>query len=93
VVDVNGNPVSGIGFSITQRNQHDQANTDKSGIFYIYLPLKASGEWNLSFASIDCKSSVMDANCQCIGGTCGKPDPEIVTLKFPIPAPLSFVWK
>jgi hypothetical protein len=93
VLDANGNPVSGIGFAVEQGGQRDDASTDATGTFYAFLPTKFAGAWTVSFVSVACTSNTMDANCKCLGGTCGKPQPESVTVTVPMSAPLSFVWK
>ena len=93
VIDVNGNPVNGIGFAAVQGAQRDDAITDETGTFYIFLPAKFTGAWNVSFVSVACPSTTMDVNCNCLNGTCGKPDPEIVTAMLPLSMPLSFIWK
>lgn len=93
VLDSNGNPIDGIGFALVQNNNRDDASTDDTGTFYFYLPLNLSGSWTLSFVSVNCTSSTMDANCQCVGGVCGKPDPEVMTILLPISTSLAFTWK
>jgi len=93
VLDVNGNPVGGIGFAIVQGSQREDASTDGTGTFYAFLPTKFSGTWTVSFVSVACTSNTMDLNCNCLGGACGKPDPESVTVTLPMSAPLSFMWK
>jgi hypothetical protein len=93
VVDANGEPVSGIGFALTQNSQRNDATTDDSGTFYAYLPLSVSGTWVVEHVSVSCHSNTMDANCQCLGGLCGKPDPSVLSVTLPSPAPLNFVWR
>jgi len=93
VLDVSGNPVGGIGFAIVQGSQREDASTDGTGTFYAFLPTKFSGTWDVSFVSVACTSNTMDSNCKCLGGTCGKPDPEVVSITLPLSTPLSFVWK
>ena len=93
VLDANGKPVSGIGFAIVQGALREDASTDKTGTFYAFLPMKFSGAWNVGFVSVACTSNTMDANCNCLGGACGKPSPESVSITLPQSAPLSFVWK
>ena len=93
VLDVNGVPVSGIGFAAVQGDKRDDGVTDAAGMFYIFLPSKFTGAWTTSFVSVACPSTTMDANCNCLNGTCGKPDPEVVTGMLPLSAPLSYVWK
>jgi hypothetical protein len=93
VLDANGSPVNGIGFAVTQGSQRDDASTDETGTFYAFLPTKFTGTWTVSFVSVACTSRTMDTNCKCLGGVCGKPQPETVTVTVPMSAPLSFVWK
>ena len=97
VLDTNGNPASGIGFAVTQQTSTQtlraDAATDESGKFYAYLPPIYSGAWTVSFNSVACTSNTMDAGCNCLGGACGKPDPETATVTLPQSAPLSFIWK
>jgi hypothetical protein len=92
VLDVNGEPVGGIGFAIVQGGQREDASTDGSGTFYAFLPTKFSGNWDVGFVSIACTSNAMNANCKCLGGAC-KPDPLSMTVTLPLSAPLNFVWK
>ena len=93
VFDAKGSPVSGIGFAIEQGSQREDASTDATGTFHAFLPTKFAGSWTVSFVSVDCTSNTMDSNCKCLGGTCGKPDPEVVSITLPLSTPLSFVWK
>ena len=97
VLDASGNPVTGIGFAVTQQTSTQtlraDAATDETGKFYAYLPKNYSGTWTVEFVSVDCTSSTMDADCQCLGSACGKPDPETTTITLPQSAPLSFIWK
>lgn len=94
VLDVNGNPVSGIGITFYQNAQRDDVLTDQSGTYYLYIPLNLTGAWGLQFSSISCESSIMDANCQCLGGVCGKTDPQEYAIDFPLStANYSFTWK
>jgi hypothetical protein len=97
VVDVNGNPISGIGFAATQKTGSSTSRvdgmTDAAGTFYVFLPLSVSGNWTVEFVSVACTSNTMDADCQCVNNACGKPDPLSITITLPLPAPLSFTWK
>ncbi|MFZ5879690.1 MAG: SH3 domain-containing protein [Chloroflexota bacterium] len=97
VTDVNGGPISGIGFAATQKTGSSTSRvdgtTDATGTFYVFLPLTASGNWTVDFVSVACTSNRMDANCQCLDGACGKPDPQSITITLPLPSPLSFTWK
>ena len=93
VLDVNGNPIGGIGFAIVQGSQREEVSTDGTGTFFAFLPTKFSGTWDVSFVSVACTSNTMDLNCNCLGGVCGKPGPEAVSITLPMSTPLSFVWK
>lgn len=97
VLDANGHPVSGIGFAITQqtasKNLRTDSKTDDSGTFYAFLPQNIAGVWNISQVSIDCTSNIMDANCNCLSGTCGRSYPESVSISLPTNDPLIFTWR
>ena len=94
VLDVNGNPVSGIGITFFQNSQRDDVLTDQTGTYYLYVPLTLIGTWGLQFSAISCESSVMDANCQCLGGVCGTTDPKEYAINFPLStANYNFTWK
>ncbi|MBI3174041.1 MAG: SH3 domain-containing protein [Chloroflexi bacterium] len=97
VTDVNGNPISGIGFAVIQKTGNGTSRgdgmTDETGTFYVFLPITAYGNWSVEFVSVSCKSNTMDANCQCLNNVCGKPDPQTIEVSLPLPAPLSFTWK
>jgi len=97
VLDANGSPVSGIGFSFVKVGASDSppaaALTDATGTFYAFLPKNAPGSWNVSHSSVACTSNTMDANCNCLNGICGAAYPQSVTVNLPLTAPLSFTWK
>jgi hypothetical protein len=97
IVDLSGVPISGIGFAITQgtgaKAVRGDATSDDNGQFYAYLPSTASGQWSVTYVSVSCTSNTMDANCNCIGGTCGRPDPAALTITMPFNGQLQFVWK
>jgi hypothetical protein len=97
IVDRAGVPVSGIGFAVTRgagpSAPRTDATTDNTGQFYAYLPLDARGQWIVSYVSVACTSNTMDASCHCIGGTCGSPDPQNITITLPYNGALSFVWR
>ena len=97
VIDLSGVPITGIGFAITQgtgpKAPRSDAATDGSGQFYAYLPLSASGQWQVSFVSVACTSNTMDANCSCLNGACGKADPDSQLITLPYNGILQFTWK
>jgi len=88
-----GTPVSGVGFAIVQGTRRTDASTDASGQFYAYLPNTLSGVWQVGYVSISCTSNTMDANCNCINGLCGSPDPESMLVELPQVDKLNFTWK
>ena len=97
VFDGNGNPISGIQFSFIQGTgsnpPRNDAVTDSTGTFYAFMPLSAHGTWTVSYTAVACTSNTMDANCNCLNGACGKPDPELTTVILPFSGTLTFVWK
>jgi hypothetical protein len=97
VLDAAGQPVTGIGFSVTQGTASNapraDATTDETGTFYAFLPQSASGSWIVGYTSIACTSSVMDAHCDCLGGACGEPHPDSLTITLPASGILIFTWE
>jgi len=97
VLDVNGLPISGIGYAIEQqtnsKNIRTDTITDATGTFYAYLPPSLSGAWNVSYVSVSCTSNTMDADCKCLNSLCGTSYPLSATISLPINQPLSFTWK
>ena len=88
-----GTPVSGIGFALEQGINRTDATTDEEGRFYAYLPSNLSGTWRVSYVSVSCRSNTMDANCNCLSGTCGGAFPVSVDVTLPSSSDLVFVWK
>ncbi len=97
IVDVSGVPIRGIGFAITQGTgptaARGDATSDVTGQFFVYLPISASGQWFVSYVSVSCTSNTMNASCNCIGGVCGRADPDRVAIMLPLESPLQFMWK
>lgn len=97
VLDLAGVPVSGIGFAVTQgtgpKALRNDAETDSTGQFYAYMPISASGSWQVSYVSVACTSNTMDANCNCAGGRCGKADPDNQAITLPYNGTLQFTWR
>lgn len=97
VLDAERKPITGIQFAFVQGTTgtppRNDATTDEFGIFYAFMPLTASGTWTVSFTAVHCTSNTMDANCQCLGGICGKPDPEVTSISLPTDQLLKFTWK
>ena len=97
VLDLSGVAVSGIGFALTQgsgpKAPRSDATTDSNGLFYVYMPLSAIGGWQISYVSVACTSNTMDANCRCVGGICGRADPDSQQLTLPYNGLLQFTWK
>ena len=97
VTDESGHPISGIGFAITPDAAVDSprtdAVTDETGAFYAYLPQSANGMWYVGYTSIACASNLMDADCNCLSGMCGKPQPVSMPVTLPVDGVLTFIWK
>ncbi len=97
VQDQQGEPVSGIGFAIVQgvgdNAPRTDAATNEFGMFYAFLPSASSGSWYVSYTSIACTSNKMDADCNCIGGVCGSPEPLTKLVTLPQDEMLVYLWK
>jgi hypothetical protein len=93
VLNSQGEPVSGIGFAITQGARRTDASTDEAGQFYAYLPSTMNGTWQVGYVSIACTSNLMDSGCNCINNICGKLNPESVSIVLPQNGTLNFVWE
>jgi hypothetical protein len=98
VLDAEGTPIRGVGFSATRgsgaKRQSDHALTDVNGDFYLYLPLNASGSWMVSHDSIACDSNVWaGADCTVYKeGYTGKVVPESLSVTVPLAEVLTFTW-
>lgn len=97
VADDNGNPVSGVQFAIvggaSDNAPRNDAMTDDQGNFYAFMPPSYNGAWSVGYVALSCKSNVMDANCNCSKGVCGKVYPDSMNIILPYNEVLSFVWK
>ncbi len=97
VLDLRGNPVSGIQFSFIQgfgsNPPRNDAMTNSTGTFFAFMPSSARGTWTVSYTAVACTSNTMDANCNCMNGICGKPDPELTSITLPFSGTLTFIWK
>jgi hypothetical protein len=99
VTDLAGVPISGIQFSLVQgagnNAPRNDALTDATGQFYAFMPQDATGTWTVGYTAVACTSNTMDANCNCIGDHCGKPDPLITNITLPRPEEdaLTFTWR
>jgi Bacterial SH3 domain len=99
VVDFQGLPIQGVGFSILQ-GERDQpptnrALTDSNGEFYSFMPLSASGGWKVVHDSIACKSNVWtDDSCSYYKEPYkGLVEPQSVVVTLPHTSILEFLWK
>ena len=97
VFDLNNRAISGITFNIAQGTgstaKTTVAITDASGTFYAFLPAESTGKWYAAYSGIACPSTLLDANCDCIGGNCGTIDPQVVNVLLPQSEPLLFTLK
>jgi uncharacterized protein YraI len=99
VVDLQGTPIQGVGFSVLQ-GDGDQPPmnhilTDSNGEFFSFMPLSASGEWNVVHDSIACKSNVWtDDTCSYYKDPYkGVVEPQSVVVTLPQTNILEFLWK
>lgn len=99
VVDLQGLPIQGVGFSILQ-GEGDQpptnrALTDSNGEFYAFMPLSASGGWRVVHDSIACKSNVWtDDSCSYYKVPYkGLVEPQSIVVTLPHTSILEFLWK
>jgi uncharacterized protein YraI len=72
VTDTSGAPLVGVEFAASQgsadANPPDtRAHSLADGSFYLYLPHGSSGAWQVSMTAVDCKSAIVDANCNFLG--------------------------
>jgi len=97
VVDLAGNPVSGIAFMLSPKGSNEasrsDALTDVNGEFIAFLPETSSGGWTVAHTGISCKSNLMTANCDCVDGICGTTEPQAVEVTLPTDETLNFTWK
>ena len=97
VLDQAGEPVSGIQFALIKGPGDTPPRTDAitgpDGWFYAFLPLNVNGNWNIYYTAIACTSNVMNENCDCKGGICGRPYPSDLIITLPYEEPLIFLWK
>jgi hypothetical protein len=97
VLDLSGNPVSGIQFSFVRGSgsnpPRNDSITDATGTFYAFMPTSARGTGTVGYTAVACTSNTMDANCNCLNAICGKPDPELTNITLPFSGTLTFIWK
>ncbi len=97
VLDQAGEPVSGIQFALIKGPGDTPPRTDAvtgpDGWFYAFLPLNVNGNWNIYYTAIACTSNVMNENCDCKSGICGRPYPSDLIITLPYHEPLTFIWK
>lgn len=99
VVDLQGMPIQGVGFSILQgeggQPLTNRALTDSNGEFYSFMPLSASGGWKVVHDSIACKSNVWkDDSCSYYKEPYkGVVEPQSVIVTLPQTGILEFLWK
>jgi hypothetical protein len=93
LTDKAGLPLRGVQFAVEQGDQRSDGITDAGGIFFVFLPASASGEWVASYTAINCSSPLMDADCNCLPGACNGPDPVSINFSLPTEGTLTFIWK
>ncbi len=97
VADAQGKPISGVQFAFVGGNSdnapRNDAMTDDHGDFYAFMPPTYNGTWSVGYVALSCKSNIMDANCSCRQGACGKVVPDSINITLPDSDVLNFVWK
>jgi hypothetical protein len=99
VVDLQGPPIQGVGFSILQGEGEqpptNRALTDSNGELYSFMPLSASGGWKVVQDSMACKSNVWtDDSCSYYKEPYnGVVEPQSVVVTLPQISILEFLWK
>jgi hypothetical protein len=92
-----GKPIPGIQFAIVQDKPgtppRNDAITDETGTFYVFLPVNTTGTWSVSFTAVACTSNLMDKDCKCINGVCGGPSPASISVTLPLEQDVEFLWK
>lgn len=94
VVDASNKGISGIQIGVTRQGPDTSIRIDGTtgadGVFYAFAPLEYQGTWKAQILGIDCKSSIMDANCKYTGGF--TPTDGIDT-KLPQDTPIVFTYR
>ncbi len=97
IVDVNGMPLTDIGFTIFTGAGDDPPQvavvTDRNGEFFAFLPPDSVGLWTVVYSGYRCESNIVDANCNCKPPFCSTPDPQALDVMLPQTQPLLFIWR
>lgn len=96
IMNEEGKPISGIQFAFEQTANgvlsRNDGMSDENGVFLVFMPPAATGEWVVSYAAIACTSNTMDKDCNCINNICGNVDPAVKTITLPQQEPVLFTW-
>jgi len=97
LLDLAGQPVSGVQFMLTQGSEsnplRNDANTDENGEFIAFMPLESSGTWTVAYTAISCTSNKMDSACNCLDNICGNVEPASQQITLPYRDTIQFTWK
>ena len=97
LLDLAGQPVSGVQFMLTQGSGsnplRNDANTDENGEFIAFMPLESSGTWTVAYTAISCTSNKMDSACNCLDNICGNVEPASQQITLPYRDTIQFTWK
>lgn len=97
IMNEEGKPISGIQFAFVQTVNdvlsRNDGVSDENGVFLVFMPPAATGDWTVSYTAIACTSNTMDADCNCINSICGTVDPSVQTLTLPQKEPVLFTWR
>ncbi len=93
VSESNGAPLAGVEFAVFQGKESSKpadtrGHSLSDGSFYLYLPPGSSGVWRVSLTGVDCKSPIMDANCNYTGAFM----PRFTDITLPDDQVLNFMY-
>jgi len=97
LIDLSGQPVSGVQFMLTQGSGsnplRNDANTDENGEFIAFMPIDSSGIWTVAYTAISCTSNKMDSSCNCLDNICGTVEPASQQITLPYRDTIQFSWR
>jgi uncharacterized protein YraI len=95
VRNTSGQPMTDIGVAISSNDPNsttalDNAFTDGTGSFYLYLPTTLSGDYTIGVNAYGCQSNSVDTQCNSLYGIppaqpISLPHPPDITIEFVLP--------
>ncbi len=94
VADASGLPIAGVDVALVQSSDTTSLRTDATsgadGVFFAYLPANSQGQWSAQVVGVNCRSRIMNAQCQYTG----KFDQNgVLPVALPQSAPIDFVYR